>query len=376
MALQFSRDSKVFVELDDGNSPNQIWEVPVLDGFSFSQSLNTTEITINEAGDISRRSRLVFNDSLAPVEWSFSTYVRPFVSAGSGGGAADDAAYVHAVEEAMWAMFLGADEWTSGVFSNSRISPTDPINDTDGTQAIWNFDSSNFSTYPENWNIYFAFQPPSGTAQVYKLTNAVCGSVTIDFDIEGIATLQWSGTAGAIVDQTTTVPSRTIYEKITGTDTFIRNKISTVSLVRTDVSPDLTYNIVLTGGSISLENNISYLTPEELGKVNRPFSNITGTRSVSGSLTCYLDTAVDRSADLLADLAGDTNRVRNVFDMAINIGGTTASTNRLVFDLPTAHIQIPNLGIEDLLTLEINFEGHVSAGNVDNTDEATIIYKA
>ena len=47
--LYFSRDSKLYVELTANNGAFQgLWEVPVLDGFSFSQSTNQTEIGLNE----------------------------------------------------------------------------------------------------------------------------------------------------------------------------------------------------------------------------------------------------------------------------------------------------------------------------------------
>ena len=95
---------------------------------------------------------------------------------------------------------------------------------------------------------------------------------------------------------------------ITETTNFIRNRISTVTLSRTDVSPDDVYNLVLTGGSFSIENNVSYLTPEELGIVNAPLANITGARSISGSMTCYLDNdqSNSKSGELFADLVSDT----------------------------------------------------------------------
>ena len=107
MALHFSRDSKVYVESTLATSPaaQTVWEVPVLDGFSFTQATNSSEIVLNEAGVASRRARLLFNDSLAPVEWSFSTYVRPFLAPGTGDYGTSA---VHAVEEALWGMFVGA----------------------------------------------------------------------------------------------------------------------------------------------------------------------------------------------------------------------------------------------------------------------------
>ena len=106
--LYFSRDTKMFLEFD-----SFVWEIPVLDGFSFSQATNSSEITLNEmesSAGVSRRGRRAFNDSLAPGEWSFSTYVRPFTAAGAtqGSGSVDAAAEVHTVEEVISTMNAGA----------------------------------------------------------------------------------------------------------------------------------------------------------------------------------------------------------------------------------------------------------------------------
>lgn len=378
MALQFSRNAKVYIEAEGdltGGSPtsNPVWQMAVLDGFSFSQSINNTEVTVSEAGATSRRAKLLFNDSLAPVEWSMSTYARPFVSAGSGGGAADSSARVHAVEEALWGMFCGAGGWdsTSKRFHRSAQS----INTLAATTNTFDFNQSNISAMSDAWNLYFSFED-GANIQVYKLNQSVVNSVTIDFDIEGIATLQWSGFAQSITDLATAVPTRDIYENLTSTSNYIRNRISTVTLVRTDVSPDITYNIVLTGGSVTFENNITYLSPEELGIVNQPIANVTGTRSIAGNLTCYLDPGANKSGDMFANLVADTTTVRNVFDMAINIGGETTGTPRLTIDIPTASIAIPAIGIEDLLTLDIAFAAQPASGNVDLTNEATIIYRS
>lgn len=383
MALQFSRNANVYVQLTDAAGAHvQAWKLSVLDGFSFTQSINSSEITINEAGTVSRRARLLFNDSLAPVEWSMSTYARP-IGVGS-------PAVVRCPEEVLWAMCLGADTYADGEFSNSIIASESPasapagwnVNQVTSTTNTFNFGGSNVSSFSDRWNIFFSFED-TGNIQVYRLDSAVVNSVTMDFDIDGIATIQWSGFAKALTDAGTSVPgalSNPIENGLTSTSNFIRNRISTVDLVRQlEGSPATdTYNIVLTGGSFTLENNITYLTPEELGVVNAPLANITGARSISGSLTCYLDNDKDnsKSGELFADLVSDTTTVRNVFDMSVNIGGTTANTPRIAFDLPTAHIEVPTVNVEDLLTLEINFHGQVSNGNVDNTDEATIVYKA
>ena len=377
MALQFTRNATVYVELVDGSGTHvEAWKLSVLDGFSFTQSINSSEITISEAGTTSRRARLLFNDSLAPVEWSMSTYARPIVSS----------SVVHMPEEPLWGMLMGADSYNpaTGVFYNSVIGAENAtnanVNIPAATTNTFDFSASNVSSFGDRWNIYFSFEDGSNI-QVYKLDSSVVNSCTVDFDIDGIATIQWSGFAKTLTDSGTSVPSDLTGAQaigITETTNFIRNRISTVTLSRTDVSPDDVYNLVLTGGSFSIENNVSYLTPEELGIVNAPLANITGARAISGSMTCYLDNdqSNSKSGELFADLVSDTSTVRNVFDMSINIGGETSATPRIAFDLPTAHLEIPTINVEDLLTLEINFHGQVASGNVDNTDEATIIYKA
>ena len=114
--LYFSRDTEVFVKIGSA-----IWEIPVLDGFSFSQGTNTSEITLNEMADASgnsKRGRQMFTDSYAPAEWSFSTYARPFASAAdASGGVADTAAKHHAVEEVLWALMVGDAAYASNTFT-------------------------------------------------------------------------------------------------------------------------------------------------------------------------------------------------------------------------------------------------------------------
>ena len=468
MALQFTRNAGVYVELTDPITgfPKAHWKLSVLDGFSFTQSINSSEITINEAGATSRRARLLFNDSLAPVEWSLSTYARPF------GDTSPTAC--RAPEDVLWAMAVGADNFddTTHVFSNTSLNPDVAVNTVATTSNTFNFNGSNVSSFGDNWNMYFAFEDGNNT-QYYKLGSAVVNYVSMDFDIDGIATISWSGFAKELGDEGTVQPgfiksTRTslveadittilgngadpnivtvtadvsglplaggriwvegssvsgynspaagsvvlsnngttlTYQATSGADTadgksgvtvsevplaiatdvtetsglsatdnFIRNRISTVSLVRQD-DPN-TYNLVLTGGSFTLENNINYLTPEELGVVNAPLANITGARSISGSMTCYLDndSAGEKSGKLFADLVADTSTIRNDFNMELQMGGADPGTPRVYLDLPTAHLEIPTINVEDLLTLEINFHGQVQGGDVDLTNEATIIY--
>ena len=376
MSLHFSRDTKVYIESTDTASPNTVttWQIPVLDGFSLSQATNSSEITLNEAGSTSRRARLLFNDSLAPVEWSFSTYARPFLAPGTENYASSA---VHAVEEALWGMFVGATGFNGDKIWSADVGT--PIDYTGTSNMIIDFTASNRSFYPEGYAIYFSFSDSSAGKNAYKITKAVVNSVTIDFDLEGLATLTWSGFGSLLQDQqgvSPQTPASFYTEGITNTGAFIRNRISDVTLSRTD-SPAETYNIILTGGSITMENNMSYLTPEELGLVNQPLGNVTGARSISGNMTAYLDTTVSPSysAELLSDLVADTTTVRNDFALNIIVGGA-GNTPRVDFAFPTAHLEIPTHSIEDVVSVDIAFHGQVSGGDVNKTDEATITYYA
>jgi len=369
MALQFTRDVQVVIE--DPTSTYR-WEIPVLDGFSFSQAINASEITVNEAGATTRRGRLLFNDSLAPVEWSFSTYARPTLLATT------TPDQHHGVEEVLWAMFAGASTYTPGDGEGDYSNSGGDLSVNTATEHTFDFSQSNISSMPTGWDIYFQFTNAGGASQVYKISDSVVNSATVDFDIDGIATIQWSGFGVQLDDlaAATVTPTETL--GVASSANFIRNRISTVTLSweqsTHSPNPD-TYDIVLTGGSINFENNISYLTPEELGLVNAPLANITGTRSISGNLTCYLDNdaANSKSGELFADLVSDRDTVRNIFNMAINVGSTAAPS--VTFDLPNAHLEIPVINVEDLLTLDIAFHGQPSGGDADNPDEATIIYR-
>ena len=204
-------------------------------------------------------------------------------------------------------MLAGADAFDepNGNWTGNGGTATAVNTHVNGATNTFNFNASNVSKFSDGFSLYFSFED-TGNTQVYEITQAVVNSATIDFDIDGIATIQWSGFGKQVVDQKTNKPSRTIYEAILDTSNFIRNRISTVQLVRTDLlvgspgagdsspagSPIIdTYSIVLTGGSITIENNINYLVPEELGLVNIPLANVTGPRSISGNITCLLYTS-------------------------------------------------------------------------------------
>lgn len=383
--LYFSRDTKVYIKIG-----TDIWEIPVLDGFSFSQATNASEIVLAEmesAGGVSRRGKRMFNDSLAPAEWSFTTYTRPFASTGSGGGAASGTAgQVHAVEEVLWALMAGKAVYEGYTFKKEAA----------GTEYFtWNSSEDTLtidwgtSNTAELGTASIIFQVGSASKKYYEITECVVNEATIDFDIDGIASINWSG-FGSII-QETGVTTSTIYEAIYSTNNFIRNRLTQCTIQPNKTGDDTgnytlaqenlmenSYDITLTGGSITVSNNTTFITPEELGIVNYPIGHVTGNRSASGSFTCYVvyDDATasnDESADFWQDMAALTSVVTHDFAITFNVGGSSGDP-RLTFTMPHATVEIPTHSIEDIISLETNFTGLPSS--IDDTDEMSVSYYA
>ena len=383
--LYFSRDTKVYVKVGSA-----VWEIPVLDGFSFSQANNSTEVTLAEMEDTSgnsKRGRKVFNDSLAPVEWSFSTYARPFLSAGSdtaGNADKNGTSNHHAVEEILWALMAGAASYTAPTSSVATALTGVTYNDNSSTPAlatdmtIVDFDSSNKSTLGTA-EIFFSLDDGGSNPVVYKCDDAVVNEASIDFDVDGIATISWSGFGKTLTEDSK--PTRTVFEAINSTNNYIRNRLTQLAITAGDTSTfpgsgSGVYTLTLTGGNITISNNITFLTPETLGSVNLPIGHVTGARSVSGTFSCYLGldsgTNTGTSTDFFNDLTSDTARskISNSFDLTFKVGGDTAETPVYHFNFPTAHFEIPAHSVEDVISIETSFQALPST--IGETDEATI----
>jgi len=369
--LYFSRDTKVYIEIGAA-----VWEIPVLDGFSFSQATNASEITLNEmAADnlgTSRRARQMFTDSYAPAEWSFSTYARPFKSTGSdteGNASKDGISRNHAVEEVLWALMVGDASYTA---TDSSTAPAFTGFTADATDLDITFTNSNKTTLGTA-NIYFVMGGAidGGNTTVYKIEGCCVNEASLDFDIDGITTINWSG-FGKIIAEGTAPSAITVTEAVTSTSNFIRNRLTVLDVTSTGSGNfNSSYDLVLTGGNVTISNNMTFLTPETLGVVNQPIGHVTGTRSVSGSFTCYLNSEAASSAELFEDIIESTDTITNEFGLTFKVGGGSA-TPRIELAMAQCHLEVPTHSIEDIISLETNF--HALPSTIGGTDELTIKY--
>ena len=375
--LYFSRDTKVIahVPMAAAGTKNMYYDLPVLDGFSFSQSMNTSEITLNEAQNtsgVSRRGRAMFNDSFAPVEWSFSTYMMPFTSAGgtqgtSGKGSATDGAH-REVSEAMWAMFFGQ---TVNAGLTSDTTNLDIVQSGANKATVGVFDLY-FVLGASQAAAAYNYTTGAATANqmIYKIADCSVGEASFDFDLDGIATVNWSGNGKLITEESALNATATsIYEGVSNTTGFIRNRVSDLTISGDPSGSSVTYTTTLTGGNITMSNNLTYLTPETLGVVNQPLGHVTGSKSVGGNFICYLDNASSTSsAEFYEDLVEATSDIQNSFSLAFDIGAGAAPYCAIT--MPTCHLEVPTHSIEEVISMETNF--HALPSDFDSTDEISV----
>jgi hypothetical protein len=140
------------------------------------------------------------------------------------------------------------------------------------------------------------------------------------------------------------------------------------------------YCIPITGATLTLENNITYLTPEELAIVNLPLAGFAGSRRTSGSFTAYLNTGAQGSGGLLADLlAKIEDSVTTNYHVTFHMGGDSTSYPRVDFDIPHAQISVPTTNVEDIISTEISFAAKPwdttnNVASFEDTNEMTITY--
>lgn len=356
MSFNLIRNSRVFfttnvnaetgVVAATGFLPANTREIQVLDGFSFSQNTTSETVTLNEAGATPVRGQRAFNTALEPVDFSMSTYMRP----------ADGGVNITAEECVLWNALLG----------------TGNIGD---AGAAWSEDTTHATLVATNSQAHQLVK--FGLIIVidgvsYVIDNCALDTATVDFGLDAISMVAWAG-KGSILRQlagltATTGTTVTFGGGLTGTAkgkdvnaAYIANKLSTLTIKAGIDGTGTEYTVAITGGSLTIANNITYLTPANLGVVNRPITYFTGVRAVSGSLNAYLRAGALNTAGLLADmLAGSTTDVDPAFSVQIEMGGKTNAT-RVEFEMPAAVLTIPSVSTEQVVSTTINFTAQGSA---------------
>ena len=433
MALNLLRNSRVFFTTNvnsqgkvatTGFDATNTYELQVLDGFTFSQNTNADTVTISEAGVAPVRGQRSFNTSLAPVDFSMSTYLRP----------KNATTAITAEESVLWNALLGTTALSTtavtvgGTISGVTYSFTNGVGTVtiSGTSLTYgSLEAGNIvtigGTNQLDINTPAVFKTGSATAITLELVNPVTGTVTvgtpatlkfykspwapvaatysvattaysntnqlqtfgmvfvvdnvvyvvdncamaqatIDFGLDAIATAAWTGQGTALTesaDITLSALDTAAADRVTNAP-FITNKLSTVSMKTLNAlgtATATTYGIALTGGSVTINNNITYITPANLGVVNVPAVYYTGTRSITGTMNAYLKTGtgVGSTGQLLKDmLAASSTTIEPMAALSIAIGGSGNPT-KVVLDMPAVTFTIPTVDVQQVVSTAINF---------------------
>ena len=431
MAVNLSRNTKVFIStnttdtLGDFNDTNT-FELQVMDGYTFSQNTEQQTITLSEAGVAPVRGERAFNSKLNPVDWSMSTYIRPYLAGG----------VVTAPEKFLWNALMGSADiddtgistWTGGTValvdgsyamtltkSGNGVSLGDMVRITGVTGLSGSSTGNGYFrvVYKSGNDIKVDLDTtvaPTGTATVssatvylgqwheestkavtatlgsnknalqaftllfqvdntmYKVANCAVNQADIQFDLQGIAMIAWTGFGTTLSTPSLSFTAGTHYLAFpAAADNYITNKLSTTTLIKNvggTGTGNTTYSVPITGGNLTINNNISYLTPENLGVVNTSIGYFTGTRSITGALNAYLKTGTSESADLLAAIvAGLATTSETKYKLQIEIGGIS-STTRVEMLMNGCQLQVPTVDIQDVVSTTINFtaQGYSSVG--------------
>ena len=203
----------------------------------------------------------------------------------------------------------------------------------------------------------------------YLVNRVAVNGFSLDFGLDQISQYAFTGFGESMRETASalTVTGSTFSGALTGTFTakltvanYITNKLTTVKLVSVDALGTTPaggeYKIALTGGSMTFDNGIQYLTPENLAVVNLPIGYYTGTRSMTGTMTAYLKTGagVQGTGQMLADMLADASKaIEPMFTMQISVGGSNNAV-KVVFDM-MATLTIPSVKVEDVVSTDINF---------------------
>jgi hypothetical protein len=431
------------------------FELQVLDGFTFGQTSNADTITISEAGSTPTRGQRSFNTSLGQADFSFSTYIRPQKATTVKceesvlwnsllGSVATDAANKIAVDYTATLTTPTAVAYTSGTLTvtgatgdlvvgevvmmtghvtadhNTAIkitgvtagtswtgqwvtnpaSPSTTAADYDNVilrRTAWNEQGTTYaevttSLSNKNQLVKFGMIMVVDTI-TYVIDNCCLNQADIQFGLDGIAMVAWTGMGTALRQISSTAVFATtspygITGGLTGNYTykdtsadFITNKLSTITLKGGIGGSGTAYNLALTGGQLTINNNVTYVTPANLGVVNQPVGYYTGTRAISGNVTAYLRTGTTNTAGLLSTLlaASSTSAgIEPTYQLIVYVGGASATT-RVELELASAFVQIPTIDAQAVLSTTINFtaEGYTNDKtgiDIENTNELEVRY--
>jgi len=331
MTVFYKRNTNIYISKAPDGSANATNTVQLnVKDFSYNQNSRVVEVSRHTLDPTEERTLDPHIASITPVNFTFTTYVLSVVDTN-----------VTSPEEYLWISLMGLDSTTS--------SPTESTID---------FANGNVAELP---NLTIWFDQPTQSEGNYRLDNAVVDSATINFNINGIAEIQWSGRALSMLEDN--VPP--LNTDRTGLTNYIKNRPSTIALNMNSVD----YTLALTGGQIKIDNQVQYYGRTKIGETTQPVGHYTGDRKVSGNLQFYMRAGTNRTVDLFNTIL--TNAATTAYEstylasITINVGGLT-NNPRLTLLIPQALLALGRQDFKELITVDVPFVAQEEASNYLN----------
>ena len=407
--LNLQRNSEVFFSTvdiinsatADSMTPANTWKLEVLAGFAVTSAAATQDITSLESGLSPDRSQARFNTAINPVDWNFQTYLRPTgvqVKAAHNTTTAATNTTGNVKPIADWFMWQALTSSTTVAAkrqtyvaevgeSSTWVNEGKLVTTTQAGAQYVHASTSSFAIAPE-YHIYFKLDNV-----VYQVSNATVNQATVDAGIEEIAATTWAGFGttlreitgvnrdnaiavfGGVNNFGTSITANSSAATLTqkhsyhpynlmnvagsvATNSFIKNRLSAIEFHHkaTAGGSDEKFTFPVTSLSFDYNNNITYLTPEELSSLNEPIGQFAGTRAVTGSASMYLRTGELESAGFLRNIQNDTRTTSAQTSNAnLIVGGSVAPY--IAFQLDACQFEFPTIATEDVISMTVNFVG-------------------
>jgi len=363
MAVNLIRNSRVFFTTNvDGNGrvragaykngafpfkATNTFEIQVLDGLTFSQNTTQDTITLNEAGAAPSRGQRSFNTQLQALDFSFSTYMRPFNDTTN--------SKITCEERLLWNAFGSANPIGSATAAWSETA----------SAATMSFANSNKHQL-QTFGLIIIFDNSA-----YLLDNCALNTATIDFGIDAIGTLQWAGKGSAIRPAAVTADTS-----------------SPVNLAGADVLSGgttenglITFNNGLTAGQTFTVAGLTYTSTGVTTSIQlaNAFANLsngattgggTATGTYTGALTGYFTGIVDgNNVVIIASTTSNTDIQTNVgitgtgssaATISVTDGSTSEAVDQAKAKNTTAQYITNKLSTMVLNSILNNFDGSAS----------------
>jgi hypothetical protein len=414
-SLQLQRDSEIFLSTKNFSggdaftafTPANTWKIEILAGFAASQAAGTQDISSSESGLNPDRSSRRFNINIQPVEWSFQAYLRP-TGIEVNGNAASGSVSGNVKPVADWYLWQALLSNTNPALAGAEQSAwqNDGKFDTVQRAASTNVatHTSNFGSAQEN-HLYIKMDNV-----IYQVANAAVEGADVSGSIDGIAMTSWSGKGtnlleltgayrnaavsvfGGILNSGVSVTANSnayalsaassyhpwAMANVNGVMTpsaFIKNRLGTVLMTHTtEAGVSSSYTFPITDMSLSVKNNLTYLTPEEMSKLNQPIGQFAGAREITGTVSAYLRSDTGGTAQFLRNIAADTRpNFSATANANLRLGGNASPY--VAFYFPATQFSIPTTNIEDLITVSMEFKAQEPLATEGDGGEVVIFAK-